>query len=505
MNKKYTPKLIFIFILLAQICFGQKVFKIKEGQLQFINPEKGIYIKKNDLYYQVQLQDISYYKNLSKDLKYELKNVTSKEIEDVKKDAATINASEIVKFDFKKLDNQKFTTKNDVNEDDNYRLYKYNKNFFAVSILEDSIQHPRNEYLLHYCILDFGAQNKVIYQPEGFIVPTKEKIRFLFDKGDLNDSFNNYETTVYKDLNAIDMQLVNSRDLELNGHFYKIDTLKNKQLRIKDLYNQTAINQSFDSIKSTAYFIIGYKKGKIEIYNYAFKKFNLKNVRAFNFGNFYPSLQIIEGNTLRRINLIGEDYKKEDLSYIASGTHYFPDMNITFKITSENNDFYIYGGEMGSLVPNFSGSGGRYKLYNREQFETIQFADEGLQFITSYSEMMGTTMSYPIYLYTKLKNGKFNLNTLDYLIAENPDKEVETFNNKLPKNCDAITPLGVYLIEKEGLFTYYPIMKEIKYKKLEDFKGNYARFELPNGQKGWLDFQGKEYLDIVSDLPVENK
>jgi len=111
--------------------------------------------------------------------------------------------------------------------------------------------------------------------------------------------------------------------------------------------------------------------------------------------------------------------------------------------------------------------------------------------------MMGTTMSYPVCFYTKLKNGKFNLDMLDYLIAENPSKEIENYNNQLPKNCNNITVLDQqnYLIEKDGLFTYYPIIREIKYKKLGNFKGKYARFELPNGKKGWLATDGKEYLD----------
>jgi len=51
------------------------------------------------------------------------------------------------------------------------------------------------------------------------------------------------------------------------------------------------------------------------------------------------------------------------------------------------------------------------------------------------------------------------------------------------------------LYEKDSLFTYYPIKKEFRYKKLGNFQGNFARFELPNGQKGWLDLQGNEYLD----------
>lgn len=497
MIAKYPEKLVFLFILLAQVCFSQKVFKIKEGQLQFINADKGVFIKKDKTYFHLQLQDVDDYEKMVVGFKYELEETTEKEIEKIKKDASTISVSEIITSDFKNLESQKFITKNNI-DDDNYQFYKYNKNFFVVSILEDSLKNQTNEYLLHYCILDFGANKKIIYHPKGFIIPTKKNTRFLFDENDLNDSYTNYESIAYKNLKAIDMQLANGNDLKLNEDFYKIDTLKNKKLRIKNLYNEKVLKESFDSITSNDYFIVAYKGKEMEIYNYAFKKFNLKNIRAFNFARFYPNMQVIEGNTLKRINLIGENYKKEDLSYETSGAPYFPDGNIGFEIQSENDHFYIYTGQIGSLTINFSEARANcYPLYNREGYETIQYADEGLNMFTSYSEMMGTTMSYPVYLYTKLKNGKFNLTTLDYLITENPDKKMEIYNSNLPKNCDSITLLDQqsYRIEKDGLFTFYPIMKEIKYKKLDEFKGKYVRFELPNGQQGWLDLKGNEYLD----------
>jgi len=37
--------------------------------------------------------------------------------------------------------------------------------------------------------------------------------------------------------------------------------------------------------------------------------------------------------------------------------------------------------------------------------------------------------------------------------------------------------------------------KEFRYKKIADFQGYFARFELANGQKGWLDFNRNEYND----------
>ncbi|WP_129537788.1 hypothetical protein [Flavobacterium sp. 140616W15] len=100
-------------------------------------------------------------------------------------------------------------------------------------------------------------------------------------------------------------------------------------------------------------------------------------------------------------------------------------------------------------------------------------------------------------IWLKLKNGKYSLNILDYLLNENPSEEVKKINDELPKNLDSIARINqdIYIIEKNGFYTYFPIVREIKYKKIEKFQDNYARFELPNGQKGWLDLDGKEYLD----------
>ena len=52
-----------------------------------------------------------------------------------------------------------------------------------------------------------------------------------------------------------------------------------------------------------------------------------------------------------------------------------------------------------------------------------------------------------------------------------------------------------YKMKKNNLVKLFPLNKEFRYKKIEDFQGNFARFELPNGQKGWLSKEGKEYLD----------
>ncbi len=62
---------------------------------------------------------------------------------------------------------------------------------------------------------------------------------------------------------------------------------------------------------------------------------------------------------------------------------------------------------------------------------------------------------------------------------------------------DKIQNFTSYLsLEKNGLSTFYPnIGTEPKYQKLEPYIEYFARFETPNGKKGWVDRKGKEYFD----------
>ncbi|WP_163411524.1 hypothetical protein [Flavobacterium ajazii] len=502
MITKYSKKSLFIFVLVVQICFSQKTFKIKEGQLQFINADKGIIIKKGDLYYKLQLPNMNDYESLSEGFKYELDEVTLEEINEVKKDSGTIFSSDITEVDFKNLDTKKIITKNKSGEE-NYQLYKYNKNFLTIDFIKNSSQKPSKQFLMHYCFLDFGDHKRIILHDEGLIAPEKEKMLFLFKKNDLNKPFKNYITEKRNSLTPPEVFYTNRAEVQLNNGFYRTDTTWHKKLKIKDIYNQNVINKTFDSIAFNDFFIAGYRKGKINLYNYTFQNLNIENLKACSFIKHIPMMQIIEKNSLRRINLTGKDSKISDYNiegtpFSVSFSDYFDSQKAEFKIIQEKESFYLepYSISISSIVPNVRKFRKDLKLLNSNEFETVQFLDE-VASITLLSEITGHSIQHPITIYTKLKNGKYNLTTIEYLIAENPSEEIVAFNDKLPKNLDSIQAIDeqTYLIEKAGLFTFYPITKEIKYKKLENFNENFARFELPNGQKGWLDLKGNEYLD----------
>ncbi len=55
------------------------------------------------------------------------------------------------------------------------------------------------------------------------------------------------------------------------------------------------------------------------------------------------------------------------------------------------------------------------------------------------------------------------------------------------------TNLRAVKVKRNGLYGYFGVTKT-KYKKLENYKYNLAKFELPNGQKGYIDYEGNEYF-----------
>lgn len=91
----------------------------------------------------------------------------------------------------------------------------------------------------------------------------------------------------------------------------------------------------------------------------------------------------------------------------------------------------------------------------------------------------------PSYIIAK-KSGKFGV----WDIEENKSIIPFHYKNIDPKNSTHL------LLEKNGLSTYYPnIGSTPKYKYLSNYNEYYARFEYPNGAKGWVNRKGIEYYD----------
>ncbi|SMC57031.1 hypothetical protein [Moheibacter sediminis] len=479
------------FAVLSSFCLGQQTFQFTDGELEYVTKKTGIIIKKDNEYYQLQLNFPS---KISEKVNFKLEK-TSLEILKSETEGETIfYASDISSYDFNKIKNVMFTAKED---DEIHR-------FFALN--NESIIHSRTDFYFdkkrtypesqsYYFIIDFGNGKKILCfenYTTSFIISHKNKLTLLH-----NSPYDKSKVSKIGKLKAID----------INGGIgnYITDTLADKKIIYKNVFGQNVLNDSFDSICIKSPFIVTYQNNKINIYNSRLQKLPLKNVRAFYVEKYFPILQILQKNKVRKINLLGKNYKRGDGPDFVDLSYMFPDREVEFKIIKKNDDFYMKSnGDDFDKYRWISKDTTFYnyehkvtgKLYHAAQYDSIRYFDDFMETMTLYSEA-DYKKSYPILLYCKLKNGKYDLSTIEYLLLENPPENIIRINNELPKNLDQVIPIDqdTYRIEKDGLSTYYPIIKEIKYKKLGVLDRNFARFTLPNGQKGWLDKEGNEYLD----------
>ncbi|UWX59664.1 hypothetical protein N0B40_14735 [Chryseobacterium oranimense] len=127
---------------------------------------------------------------------------------------------------------------------------------------------------------------------------------------------------------------------------------------------------------------------------------------------------------------------------------------------------------------------------NKKSLEISSFYNPN---ITDYFEKTSSPDYTEETLYTPLKHTYIILKINEkYGVWDfKEQKEIITFQYK------RIIPYQNYLsLEKDELSTFYPnIGIEPKYKKLEPYTGAFARFETPDGKKGWVDRRGKEYFD----------
>ena len=136
-----------------------------------------------------------------------------------------------------------------------------------------------------------------------------------------------------------------------------------------------------------------------------------------------------------------------------------------------------------------------------------------------FSEIIAHTKNTDALLFANLKSS-YKFNTMDsffrkiklqeYIIIDKTDEkykllgkikfiwekkkyQFEKFDNStLYENISNIH--DVLVLQKDSLVGYYTV-SDIKYKSLEPFDLYLARFELPNGRKGYIDTKGNEYFD----------
>lgn len=456
--------LLYISFLISGIfCFGQKTFKLTEVELEFVSKKTGIIVKKDNEYYKLRF---NFPYKVADSVNFKLEKTSLEMLKTEIGEENIFYGSHVTPYDFRKIKTVMFTAKED---DETHRFFALNNEAFA-HIRTDSYfgkkqTYPESSHL--YFVIKFKNGKEVLCFTSftsSFVISHKGRLTLLHDYP-------------YDKSKVIKMGKLKVIDLNVGAFFGVTDTLPDQKIIYKNIFGQNVFNDSFDSINVNR-FIATYKNNEISIYNTRFQKLPLKNIRAVYFDKYFPYAQILQNNKVREINLLGGDYKVEDGPNGVDLSYMFPEREVELKIKKIKDDFYLQsnGDDFGQYSwvskdaayynheHNVTG-----KLYHTAEYDSVNISNFGFETLTLYSET-GYRKKYPILLYCKRKDGKYDLNTLEYLLLENPPKEILSVNNNLPKDLDNVTPVDrdTYRIEKNGLSTYYPIMKEIKYKILEN-------------------------------------
>ncbi len=472
-------KILYIsFLLITGLSFAQQTYKVTEGELQFINPEKGIIIKKADGFYRLEPKEYN-------EEKFQLTKLEPSEFEKLKNYETTVFKNDIIKnFDLHSLKNIKFTYTDEDKEEDYGFLF--NEFLFASFRKNEENKLPKFDDLSPFIFIQINSLKFIyIFENGVYILSTKTGLKVL-----VTNNYND-ETifSVEKHITTADEISLCSDKIYSNQQDYYSTLIKKEKYQLINKLEKTVISKKYDSIFLNKV-IIGQNKKGYDIYNYQYKKLNQKLVKAFQI--YRNKIQFLQDNKCITTDYSGIETESKRFGFFE--TPYMPDGTKLFilNITKDKNDFVLDVNK---------GRGGRsekvVKLINTENIENFYFPNN------KSDDYWGDLYSYEsCCIYYQMKDKSYGFGTLNEFIKSDNDnrsielndfknlQEVKVFNIQTSRNNGKF-----FKLKKNNLYLYYPLQKQFKYKTLNDFQGYYARFELPSGQKGWLTIDGKEYLD----------
>ncbi|WP_300489477.1 hypothetical protein [Flavobacterium sp.] len=501
-----------IIMLLYQFSFGQQTHTVTEGQLYCIAPGKGIVIQKGADYYHLQIE--VRFEGKQQKIKSVVSPIKKEEAETLFKQENAISYDKIDgSYNFKKLQELQFTYTDDDTDKEHYEIRKlcqFNPNYFAI--FSDKHQndnvYTNIEEFLPYIFIQFD-QKRILYTYDNeplYLIPVQNKI-LLFG---LFDAYVPELKVEKKSLTNREIYTFSNHAFyDLKEDYFKIDTLSNKKVQLKNCYNETLIRKTYDTI-TLGKIIIGYAGKSIDVYNLTFKKLNQHKVKAVKVNPGF--LQLIEKNNLKSIDWTGQELKTKvsymvDHIYEPTPREYFYEIalskkNTDFRLTMRNlNDFGFedqYTVSDSIVLQNTTGIQEIY-LKNATKDTIKNGVDFGRYSAFNKKERMSKHVAFDNVIVTFLrKDGTFGMNYLHYFLK--PEDKADYFidNNAFTnyQNLQSVVyKAPFYKIKKNDLFLLFPLQKQFRYKNIGDFQGYFARFELGNGQKGWLDLKGNEYND----------
>ncbi|KFF09036.1 hypothetical protein [Chryseobacterium luteum] len=253
------------------------------------------------------------------------------------------------------------------------------------------------------------------------------------------------------------------------------------------------IPAKYDSITIKDNFYIGYLRNHCDLYDKSGNQLyhDLHTVQFLdNF--FFNNVQIIDlsgntyfidsvGNKLNpdeiKSNFTRTPLLDEELSYNAVETYEIKSpFQISFSLLDTKK---IKNKDIES-----------HKIISPENSNFIKFLltnDTSISFPKDYKCYLIAYMScifnqYQVLVEKNKKFGIWNLKTKKFELPAHYE-DIQVFDQNL-------------ILKRNDLYTFFPnIGKKTKYKKLEPYIEYFARFETPDGKKGWVDRKGIEYFD----------
>ena len=380
----------------------------------------------------------------------------------------------------------------------------------------------------NYFVLNLGKNKHIIAlfnrnQLESVIIPLKNGY-FINSQSKFVESKNHTDWTKnIKEIEEITMRF------EVKD-FYK--TSKNTQrTSIDDVFGSEVIDGKYDSVRFNRNFLITQTnnqiKPEIDIYNILLEKLPLKSVKAAYFNG--DNLVILQDNEIKYIDAKGQTPQKKNRDFGVCGTvsHYHYSLDSISKSSKRQNEF-------NQLRYSVGGPGSRFKYSNTLIFNNLN-ADFGVTFLDKsrqfeyndnsgmfgeisvsptqllVSKKVAGKLKYGIYTYSEdeIRGRQILLDEKDQYKSGEELEKIEKYKKLLNQRLNTVAveklPIiyddilykkGVVILQKDNKFGVFPFQKELKYKSLGEMKSHFIRFEMPNGQKGWLDLSAeKEFLD----------
>lgn len=511
---KLTLLILLIFLYSGQNLVAQNVFDIQADLIGVKGNNLNFYKKTKDNQYE-RFQVIPEFKNGSNLVIKEINSFITSEpkyqdeiikVDDLLNSKPRKLKNKIINNSFvKKINKRDLRNRNDIlfifesyNKESLFSLEKYElrdffepetkqkeeKWFFVNRVFSDYyfLRINRKKTIVVFINADSDGFQTI----DGFILPIDAS--FITVKG-FSDFSKPFVELQNANLDSLKLEKIDQPSKRKNWEdLYKISA----DFKLLNQFNQSLLNQKYDTLSMKNGFIIGKKKENITILNDKLIDITPTNLRAaFVSDNGY--CQVLINNEIKWLSSDGE--LNDDIipkSYRVCGFV----SNYEYDIIKEDGNYIFKLSIRGTDGEN---NLTKLKLFPISKYDNVSFLNKSTHL--SYDSNSYITKE-GINSLVVSKNGKFGL--LEYNIVSFQNKingNIETsfrFKSILDLIYDEILFFNYYqpiLLKKDDLYGYNGLNAEPKYKSIDEFNVNFAKFTLPNNRKGWLDKNGIEYLD----------